>query len=471
MISIGAGDAPFLSLTAARAALEAGALDPERLVEECLARIEAYEPAINAFIAVRAEGARRDARRAARERRSGDPVGALHGLPIAIKDLFTTRERATTFGSPHFIKGPAGADAAVVERLEAAGAIIIGYTNLDEFAFGSFNANPHFGQVHNPWALDRHAGGSSGGSAAAVAAGFALAAIGTDTGVSIRQPAAVTGLVGLKPTFGLVSRYGAMPLSETLDHVGPMTRTVGDAALLLSVLGGLDARDPASRAPAGWQAGFAPRSSLDGVRVGVPRHFFFDGCEAEVRAAFDAAIEVLGALGARVDPIELAGMEALNGAQSVIAQAEAAAFHAEAHAARPETFGPSVRDFIARGGRHGPAEIARAHADIERITAELAPVFASVDVIATPTTPHRASPIADGPEPGDALRWRYTGPFTALGWPAVSVPCGVSSDGLPVGIQLVGERFADMALLSVAAAYEAATLPLRSEARPPIAPA
>ena len=235
-----------LGLSEAAARVRTGLVSPEALVDEALARIQRHDGAIKAFIRVFAETARRQAAEMAREVRDGALRGPLHGVPIAVKDLFATAEGATTFGSPHFVKPLDCAEATAVARLRASGAIILGKTNLDEFAFGSTNANPHFGQTRNPWNLAYHPGGSSGGSAAAVAAGFSCAALGTDTGVSIRQPAACCGIVGLKPTLGLASRRGATPLSSSLDHVGPMTRSVADAALMLTVIAGRDPLDPIS---------------------------------------------------------------------------------------------------------------------------------------------------------------------------------------------------------------------------------
>ncbi len=275
--------------------------------------------------------------------------------------------------------------------------------------------------------------------------------------MSIRQPAALCNLVGLKPTFGLVSQYGAMPLSPSLDLIGPITRTVADAALLLSAIAGPDDRDPMSRVPGDWDGAFHPRADARGLRIGLPQSFFFDDCDPATEAAVRAAIARFAELGATIVPIDLPHMDELNRLASIIAQSEAAAFHAEDLAARPETFGPSIGGFLKKGLGHAATTYVAALGRRRAIAAEIEPLLASVDAVATPTTPVPATLISDGPARDELLRWRYTCPFTTLGHPAVSVPCGFTGEGLPIGLQLVGHFFGDMALLSLASAYESAT--------------
>ena len=283
-------DLAFASIAELAPRLAAREISPVEVTEAALARLEQLEPQLNAFITVTAESARHAARAAEAAILAGHYLGPLHGIPVAIKDLYATRGVATTFGSPLYADWVPDFDAAAVEQLKRAGAVLLGKTNLHELAYGSTSANAHYGAVHNPWRLDHHPGGSSGGSSAAVAAGMAYGAMGSDTGASIRQPAACTGIVGIKPTFGRLSKFGALPLAWSQDHAGPLTRTVRDAALMLQVLAGHDPRDPSSvaRPVPDFTAGID--DGIAGRRIGVARAFFFDDCAADVVAAVDAAL-------------------------------------------------------------------------------------------------------------------------------------------------------------------------------------
>ena len=447
-------DLAFLSLSAASRAIANGSVSSAHLVEQALRRIARYDGAIRSFIEVRGEAAA-EAEEADRLIRDGRRMGPLHGIPVAVKDLFETRGRSATFGAPHF-SGRAGTDAAVIRRLGDAGAIIIGYNNLDEFAFGSFNANEHYGQAANPWDMVRTPGGSSGGSAAAVAAGFACAAIGTDTGVSIRQPAAYCNLVGLKPTFGLVDATGAEPFSTSLDHIGPITRTVEDSALMLSIMMGSNHGMSADGAVVSNEIDQHTRN-LKGVRVGVPSDYFLDRSDPVIEALFRAAVGVLQTSEAEIGSFHFAHWEELNAVAAIICRAEAAAFHRRAFKERPSTFGSSMRDFLTDAMKIEARDYAEALERKARLTTLYEETVGEFDVIATPTSPQLPAPIAEGPALHQALRWRCTGPFATVGVPAVSIPCGFSADGLPVGLQLVGRRWRDIDLLGIAAVYEANT--------------
>ncbi|MGH6914573.1 MAG: amidase, partial [Geminicoccales bacterium] len=306
--------------------LAAREVSPVEVTEAVLARIERYEPVLNAFITVTADSARHAARAAEEAIMAGMLLGPLHGIPLALKDLYATRGVRTTYGSPLFADWIPDFDGATAERLKRAGAVLVGKTNLHELAYGSTSANAHHGPARNPWQPDHHPGGSSGGSAAAVAAGMAFGAMGSDTGASIRQPAACCGIVGIKPTFGRVSKFGALPLSWSQDHVGPMTRTVADAALMLQALAGHDPRDPTSvdRPVPNFSAGL--EQGVRGARIGVVRDFFFDDCDPEIVSAVDAAIQVLEDQGARIDEIALADMDAAYAAGVITIAVEGAAY-------------------------------------------------------------------------------------------------------------------------------------------------
>lgn len=469
-------DLPFLPLAALARALQQRALSPLEVTRLYLDRIARHAPDLRAFITVTAEEALAAAAAAEQEIATGHYRGPLHGVPIAIKDLFWTAGVRTTAGSRILADFVPSEDATAVERLRAAGAVLLGKTNLEEFAFGATTINPHYGACRNPWDRERIAGGSSGGSAAAVAAGLCTAALGSDTGGSIRQPAALCGLVGLKPTYGRVSRYGAVPLSWAQDHVGPLTRTVRDAALFLQVLAGPDDRDPACTSAPVPDYTATLDAGVRGLCVGVPREFFFERLAPEVERAVRAAAEVLAGLGARVEPLPFPHWPATVAAGATILFAEAAAYHAEWIRTRPQDYGAAVRTRV----RVGTTLLALDYLQAQRARAvlvrEARALFLRCDVLLTPTVPLPA-PRQDA----DLITWpdgshedirgatlRFTRPFNLLGFPAISVPCGFTPDGLPIGLQLVGRPFDEPTVLRVAAAYEAATAWARR--RPPLTP-
>ena len=429
-------------------------VSPVELTRSCLDRIAAVEPSLNAFVLVTGESALTRAHQAEREIASGSYRGPLHGIPVSLKDLFDAAGVPTTAGGAFPVE-PATEDSAVAERLTSSGAVLLGKTLLHEFAFGVTSVNPHFGAVRNPWANDRIAGGSSGGSAAAVAAGCGFGSIGSDTGGSIRIPAALCGVVGLKPTRGRVSLRGAVPLSWTLDHAGPIARTVRDAALLYGAIAGHDPRDPSSR-DAPYEDSLAElESGVAGLRIGVWEHAMAQADPA-IAQLVRAAVESLGHAGARVSEATLPRAGELLTTQLTIIGTDAYAFHRERFDQGPERYGEDVRTRIARGRATTGADYAAARRARSELRTAFDSVLASYDAIALPTTVTTA-PLREG-EDAVATAARLTAltsPFNLTGLPAISIPCG-SSDGLPVGLQLVGARWHEARLLRVARAYESA---------------
>ena len=452
-----ADDLAFASITELAPRLAAKEVSPVELTEAMLARIERHDPDLNAYITVTADSARHAARAAEAAIMAGHALGPLHGIPVALKDLYATRGVATTYGSPLFADWVPDFDGAAVERLKRAGAVILGKTNLHELAYGTTSANARYGPVRNPWRRDHHPGGSSGGSAAAVAAGLAYAAMGSDTGASIRQPAACCGIVGIKPTFGRVSKFGALPLSWSQDHVGPLTRTVADAALLMQALAGFDPRDPTSVDRPVPDFGADLDKGVRDTRIGVVRGFFFDDCDPEIVGAVDVAIRVLEDQGARIDEIELADMDAAYAAGVITIAVEGAAYHAADLRARPELFSDELRAAFQLGSFYQATDYVQAQRLRRHLIDQVGREMAGFDAVVMPTAPIPPTPIAANP-PGHAmLRPRNTMPFNALGLPAISVPCGFTTAGLPIGLQIAGHAFAEAMVLRIARAYEHAT--------------
>ena len=423
------------------------------LTEACLARVEELEPKLNAFITRTPEQALAAARKADAELGAGRDRGPLHGIPVGIKDLCATEGVRSTAGSALFLDRVPERDATVVAKLREAGAISLGKLNLHELAYGVTSNNPFFGAVHNPWNTDCHPGGSSGGSGAAVASGECFAAIGTDTGGSIRIPAALCGTVGLMPTYGLVSRAGVTPLSWSLDHIGPLARTVEDAALCLNQIAGHDPADPGSVRHDGFDATVAIGRGIAGVRVGVARSQFAM-VEPEVAASTEAAIEVLRGLGAVVSDVQIPLLD--SGLRVNILQAEASAYHAQWLRESPEKYSDQVRGLLLWGLTLSAADYINDLRVRREFTDQVREAMGRVDVIAMPTCPAVACPIdatADGAYRYGAL----TGPWNHTGQPVISVPCGFGKGGLPVGLSLAGRPFEEALLCRVAHAYEQAT--------------
>ena len=453
-----------LEITAVAPLLRDGKLSPVELTEAYLGRIERLDPKLNTYIRVLPEQARAAARQAEAEIHGGDWRGPLHGVPLGIKDLFDVAGVPTTMGSIVLRDNVPDADSTVVARLRQAGAVILGKHNLHEFAFGITNENPHYGAVRNPWDTERVPGGSSGGTAAAVAAGLCAAGLGSDTGASIRAPASFCGCVGLKPTYGRVSRAGALPLAWSLDHAGPLARSVADCALVLQAIAGYDPRDTASARQPVPDFSAQLSDGVAGLRIGVPRDYFFDIVEPQVDRGVREAIAQLESLGARVEEVSLPHVREAQVAGNVIMSSEAAAWHHDWLRERPQEYGADVLQRIRGGLLLRATEYLHSQQMRTLIQQDFAHAFSLVDVVAAPSVPIVAPVIGRTLEPSGPLNVaprsvanRTTVPCNLTGMPAISVPCGSSSDGLPIGLQLMAAAFAEPLLLQVAAAYEGAT--------------
>lgn len=453
------------TLESLAAAIRAGKVSPVEATQECLRRIARLDGKLRAFIFVDEAGALETARRLEAEQRRGAWRGPLHGVPLAFKDLCFVRGLPTSCGtktSEYFI---AEHDATAVARLVAAGAVTLGKLNMTELAMGPFGDNAHHGHAQNPWRPEHCAGGSSSGSAVAVAADLALGALGTDTGGSIRLPAAACGIVGLKPTYGRVSRAGVMPLSWSNDHVGPMARTVRDCALLLQVVAGRDPLDATASPQPVPEYLASLGGSIAGLRVGVPENFFFQGVDSEMEAAVRKATEAIGALGARVSEVRLPDPQTMSDVCNIVSRCEGSAVHARLLRERPHEVQPVVRARLELG-MHIPAydylQALRLRARLTR--AFVAEVFDQVDVLVAPVIPEPAPPwthATEGPVHELVARQgrfsRLTRPFNGFGLPALAVPCGFSSAGLPLAFQIVGRPFDEPTVLKVGDAYQQAT--------------
>ncbi len=429
--------------------LRAREVTAEQVTETCLQRIAADGPTLNAFIRVMADEARQQARERDRELASGQDRGPLHGVPISVKDLIDMRGLPTTAASRVREGHVAERDAAVIAHLRQAGVVFVGKTNLHEFAFGTTNEDSAFGPARNPRDVSRSPGGSSGGSAASVAAGMALATIGTDTGGSIRIPAAACGIVGLKPTIGEVSTDGVVPLSRTFDHVGPLTQSVTDAFLVHHALLGDHIAMPPAPMP------------LHGVRVAVPRRYFCDVLDDEVRARFEESIERLRASGVHVDDIEIRHAEQISTIYLHISLPDAAAYHGSALDTMPDKYTPNVRLRLEMGRYMLAEDYVRALQGRDALRREVDAALTQHDALLVPTLPIPAPPlgaatvdVAGKPEAVRAMMLRLTQPFNVSGHPAISIPAGATKTGLPVGVQLVGARHQTDALLRLAQACE-----------------
>ncbi len=478
------GEAHLDALTIVEAArrLRARELSATELTRAVLDRIAALDPNLNAFITVAGEEALRAAAASDARLAAGTPAGPLDGIPVAVKDVIATACVRTTAASRILGDFIPPYDATVTARLKAAGAVIVGKTNCDEFAMGSSNENSAYGSARNPWDPTRVPGGSSGGSAVAVAAGLALGSLGTDTGGSVRLPASYCGVVGMKPTYGRVSRYGVIAYASSLDQVGPFARTVDDCALLLGVVAGHDARDSTSvdRPVPDYTAALG---GVDGLRIAIPREYFVEGMQPEVERAVRAAVETLSGRGAHVVPVSLPHTEYAVGAYYVIATAEASSNLARYDGVRygrrvdgggslldmycrtrAAGFGAEVKRRIMLGtyalsAGYYDAYYLKAQKVRTLIRRDFARVFEEADVIVTPTAPTTAFRL--GEKLADPLQMYLSDIFTIsinlAGLPGISLPCGVDAAGMPIGLQIVGRPFGEEVVLRAARAYEAAT--------------
>jgi aspartyl-tRNA(Asn)/glutamyl-tRNA(Gln) amidotransferase subunit A len=433
-------------------------ISPVELTRDCLLRIEKLNPKLNAFITVLAESALEDARRAEQEIQRGNYRGALHGIPIGLKDIIDTAGIRTTAASALFKDRIPIEDAEVVRRLRAAGAIILGKQNLHEFAYGGSSMISFFGEVRNPWDTSRIAGGSSGGSAASVAAGLGFAAIGSDTAGSVRLPAAFCGVVGLKPTYGRVSTRGVIPLSWSLDHVGPITNSVYDAALILQVLAGHDVDDPASVDVTVPDFVAALNQHSQKLRIGVPRKFFFDDLHLEVAAAIEEVLQIFCDLQAEIHEVKLEVPT-----DRTLSSAESYAYHEPFGARSPELYQPATLARIQAAANTSAVAVLRARRELDAARHSIRKIFNQVDILLTPAVAIPPPAIVDlkaHPEtlrPAELLMLRNTRPFNVWGIPTISVPCGFTSDNLPIGLQLAAPPWREDLLQQAAYAYEQAT--------------
>jgi aspartyl-tRNA(Asn)/glutamyl-tRNA(Gln) amidotransferase subunit A len=453
----------LLTLKQASELLRRKTASPVDLTQACLKRIETYNPALNAFITVTSDQAMEAARAMEEEQRRGKWRGALHGIPLALKDNIDTAGIRTTVASELFKDRVPSEDAEVVRRLKKAGAIILGKTNLHEMAYGGTSAVSYFGPVHNPWALDRIPGGSSGGSAAATAAGLCFGALGTDTAASVRGPASFCGVVGFKPTYGRVSNRGVVPLSWTMDHVGPLCRTVEDAALMLSVIAGYDEMDPASvdKPVPDYTRDFRMQTSK--LRLGIPKGPFFENLDPEIARAVDAAITIVRKLMTSSREIELPSSTLpMDQIYTSVRAVEAYTYHAKWLAESPEKYQPSTRLRLLQNFAEVKTETyAQSLHQVQLLRREIRKTFETVDLLITPTLSLLPVKISNGVEPVGGFRYplgiRNTAPFNLLGVPAITVPCGFTTSGLPIGLQIVGAPFAESTVLALAHAYERET--------------
>jgi aspartyl-tRNA(Asn)/glutamyl-tRNA(Gln) amidotransferase subunit A len=452
----------FLSIEQAGRLLRRKEISPVDLVESALERIERLNPSVNAFLTVLAESARREAKRAERTfRRNARSLGPLFGIPVSLKDNFWTRGIRTTAGSKILEKFVPEHDSEVAIRLARAGAILLGKTNMHEFAYGITNDNPHFGPVRNPWNLERITGGSSGGSAAAVALSMGFAATGTDTGGSIRIPSALCGVVGLKPTFGLVSVEGVVPLAVSLDHAGPIARSVTDVCILLEAMAG---RYPKGATRPDYRKLRKNRPAR--FRLGWPKEYFFERVDGEVRGAIDAAAKCFKACGARIEEVSLPHLIESADAGTNIALAEATRYHQsqEYFPARSAEYGDDVRRRLEQGRDVRATDYLRAFEAKRRMEEDFDEAFKRVDTIIAPALPVAAPRLGDSDvtiggekETVRSALVRMNRPANVTGHPALSIPCGFTRDGLPIGLQMIGPRWGESRLLALALAYEDAT--------------
>lgn len=441
--------------------LESKALSPVELAIMLFERIDEVDKKLNSYLTVMKEEALAQAKQAEREILAGQYRGPLHGVPIALKDLLNTKGVRTTAGSQALADNIPDDDATVVKKLREEGAVIIGKLNMHEFAYGVTNKNAYFGNANNPWDVERSPGGSSGGSGAAVAAGLAYASLGSDTGGSIRTPSALCGIFGLKPTFGRVSKFGAIPLAWSLDHIGPMTRSAQDLAIVLQAIAGFDRKDPttANVEVPDYSASFG--QSIDGMKIGIPTNYFFDFVEEEVEASVKTAIKNLEDLGATIVEVAIPNLDLCEYSELVTIQSEAAAYHHDMLKEKSHLYGNDVRTSLQAGQLVTAVQYIKAQQARRLIRESILQTFEQVDVLAAPTVSMVAPKwkesfrtIQGESKAVTAEFVRFAAPANLTGIPSLSVPIGFSANGLPIGMQLMGKPFDEETLLTVAAVYE-----------------
>lgn len=453
----------FVSIADLAQQVQQRSISPVEVTQAYLDRIQTVDGQLNSYLTVTAERALEEAKAAETEIQAGTYRGPLHGIPLAHKDIVATKGIKTTCASKVLRDAIPAYDATVIERLQAAGAVLLGKLNMNEFA--TIIPSPYFGRVNNPWNLDHSPGGSSSGSGAAVAAGLCAGSLGTDTGGSIRIPAAFCGTVGLKATHGRISLFGVTPLAWSLDHIGPLTRTVRDAALLLHALAGYDGRDFVSSEMPTTDYTAKLTGDIKGLRLGVPTRFFPDSTDPEVKDAFDTAVHVLAGLGAQAEAVELPALETVwSDIAEVLLNAEANVWHEPYLQNQAEDYGPKVRRFLERGKPTLATDYVKAQHAQGRFRQEMLARFGRLDAIVTPgelipPPAHDArSVMINGREVKlmSALI-SATCPFNVTGQPALSVPCGFTRAGLPIALQIVGKLFDEATVLQIGHAYETQT--------------
>lgn len=448
--------------------LEAKKLSPVELTKSILDFAEESQPKINAFMAFYREEALAQAQIVEKEILNGQYRGMYHGIPMALKDNLYFKDKITTMSSKIHKDFVSGYDATVVEKLRDAGVIFTGKLSMHEYAWGITNNNPHYGPVRNPWNLEKIPGGSSGGSGAAVAAGASVASLGTDTAGSIRIPSSACGIVGLKPTHGRVSKYGCYPLAWSLDHIGPMTKTVKDAAGLLEIIAGFDHRDPTCVDVKTESYSQQITGDVKGLVIGINEDYFFNRVDSDVEKAVRASIQSLVDQGAKVETVRIPSLQYAEWAELVTSLSEAAAIHHSDLQSRPQDFGDDIRLLFELGELPSAVDYLQAQQVRRQIKQEFSQIFNQVDVLISPTLPVVASTIGDNfatlnGEKVDLIDniIRFTGPSNLTGLPALSVPCGFK-DNLPVGLQIIGPAFKEGLILNVGYAIEQ-TNPLKNK--------
>ncbi len=435
-------------------------VSPVEVVQAHLGRIAALDGKVRAYITVMSESALAAAKAAEAAVMSGETLGPLHGVPVGLKDLYCTKGVRTT---GDWLPTE---DATVVSRLVGAGAIVLGKLNMHEFAYGPEGVNPHYGTPWNPWDAVAHriCGGSSSGSGAAVAVGLCPGALGSDTGGSIRIPASLCGISGIKPTYGRVSRAGVLPLAWSLDHVGPMCRSAADCALMLGAMAGYDPRDPSTSVLPVPDYTAALTGAVKGLRIGVLRALFMESAAAEQRQGVEQALRMLGALGASVQDVNLETVKLAPAASSALIAAEAYAYHEPWIKTRPREYGADVLQRLRVGAFVSGGDYVNGQRVRVLIRNDVDAALAKLDVLIGPTTPISATPVGQGEveiggeqQPVRPALIRFTRPFNVSGHPAASVPCGFTAEGLPIGLQIVGRPFDEATVLRVADAYQRVT--------------
>ena len=447
----------YLTIHQAGELIRNGELSPVELTRACLERIQDTDERLRSFILLLADEALEQARTAEAEILRGSYRGPMHGIPFALKDLYDTAGVRTTSGSQVDINRVPTEDATTTARLKGAGGILLGKLAMHEFALGGPDWTTPFEPARNPWNLDHITGGSSSGSGSSVASGQCLGALGSCTGGSIRGPASLCGIVGLKATYGRVSRFGVVTLSWSQDHAGPMTRTVEDTAYMLQAIAGHDPKDPtSSRAPVPDYS-LSLREDIRGVKIGLPRHYFFDddpGVNREVVASVEQAVTVLEELGAEVQEVTLPSLEYVRAANSVIMVSEAYAYHEPNLKTRPQEFGEIVRSRFRTGGLLNASDYLQAQRVRAWARREFSQVMKTVDFLVTPTMTQPAAAF-EGFDPTSTVRGKsFTAPFNVTGLPAISVPCGFTEGGLPIGMQIAGKPFDEPGVIQAAYTYQ-----------------